>query len=139
MNKPSPAAIAMIVDFEVTSQAVFTAKYQGPTWPGGMSGVTFGIGYDCGYSTVAEIRADWDAYLPAPMVEHMAGCAGIHGPPASSHAYALHGLVTVPWAAAMAVFTNRDMPKWSGIVTAALLNTDLLSEDSFGARSEERR
>jgi GH24 family phage-related lysozyme (muramidase) len=39
----------------------------------------------------------------------------------------------VPFDAAMAVFIERDMPKWEAIVTKALPNTDLLSGDSFGA------
>jgi hypothetical protein len=53
--KSSQAAIDLIVMEEVSSQAAYTKLYQGPTWPGGASGVTIGIGYDGGYSTPAVI------------------------------------------------------------------------------------
>jgi len=59
--------------------------------------------------------------------------AGIHGSAAASHAHELRGVVTVPWAVAMAVFIGRDMPKWETTVTKALPNTDRLAPDSFGA------
>lgn len=131
--KSSQAAIDLIVMEEVSSQAAYQKLYQHPEWPGGASGVTIGIGYDCGYSTVATIAADWGDKLPAQMVKCLEDVAGVHGSPASSYAHQLRGVVTVPWEAAMAVFEQRDMPKWEGIVAHALPNTDLLSGDSFGA------
>lgn len=131
--KSSPAAIDLIVAEEVSSKATYEARYTHPEWPGGASGVTIGIGYDCGYSTPAVIAGDWGDKLAAPMVAALQQVAGIHGSPASSHAHELRGVVTVPWEAAMAVFIGRDMPKWEGIVSRALLNTDKLSPDSFGA------
>lgn len=133
MVRSSQAAIDLIVAEEVSSQAVYMAKYQHPEWPGGASGVTIGIGYDCGYSTANTIQGDWGDKLPAPMVKCLQDVAGIHGSPASSYAHMLRGAVTVQWDAAMAVFIGRDMPKWEGIVSRALPNTDKLSPDSFGA------
>lgn len=133
MLKSSQAAIDLIVAEEVSSKQTYIAKYQHPEWPGGASGVTVGIGYDCGYSTAATIMADWGDKLPTAVVDALAHIAGIHGSPAQSHAHELRGVVTVPWDAAMAVFEQRDMPKWEGIVARALPNTDKLSSDSFGA------
>lgn len=131
--KSSQAAVDLIVMEEVSSKQTYIAKYQHPEWPGGMSGVTVGIGYDCGYSTANTIQGDWGDKLPAPMVAALQAVAGVHGSPAVSHAHELHGIVTIPWDAAMAVFIGRDMPKWEGIVAKALPNTDKLSPDSFGA------
>jgi hypothetical protein len=131
--RSSKAAIDLIVAEEVSSQATYIAKYQHPEWPGGASGVTIAIGYDCGYSTPQQIHADWADKLPATMVEALQGIAGLHGSPASSHAHELRGVVTVPWDAAMAVFLGRDIPKWEAIVAHALPNTDKLAPDSFGA------
>lgn len=131
--RSSQAAIDLIVSEEVTSEAAYQKLYQHPEWPGGASGVTIGIGYDVGYSTPATIQADWGDKLSPAMVKALGDVAGITGSPAHSHAYALHGIVTVPWDAAMAVFTQRDMPKWEGIVSRAVPNTDQLSGDSFGA------
>lgn len=133
MVRSSKAAIDLIVAEEVSSQATYQAKYQHPEWPGGASGVTIGIGYDCGYSTPDVIAADWGDKLPAAMVKCLEDVAGIHGSPAASYAHMLRGVVTVPWDAAMAVFIGRDMPKWEQIVAHALPNTDKLAPDSFGA------
>jgi len=132
-HKISQAAIDLIVMEEVSSKAYYEAHYQHPEWPGGMSGVTIGIGYDCGYSTRTVIQADWGDKLPTAMVEALEDVAGIHGSPAESHAHELRHTVRVPWNAAMAVFIQRDMPKWEEIVAKALPNTDKLSPDSFGA------
>ena len=132
-HKASQAAVDLIVMEEVSSEATYKKLYQHPEWPGGASGVTIGIGYDCGYSTPSIIAGDWGDKLPAVMVKALEEVAGIHGSPASSHAHALRGIVTVPWEAAMAVFEQRDMPKWEAIVAHALPNTDKLAPDSFGA------
>lgn len=131
--RSSQVAIDLIVAEEVTSQAVYQKCYQHPEWPGGASGVTIGIGYDCGYGTAETIGADWGDKLSPATVKSLQDVAGITGTPAHSHAYSLHGIVTVPWDAAMAVFTQRDMPKWEGIVARAVPNTDQLSGNSFGA------
>lgn len=133
MVKSSQAAIDLIVMEEVTSRNLYNLKYQHPEWPGGMSGVTIGIGYDCGYSSRAIIQGDWGDKLPAIMVKALQDVANIHGSAAKSHAHELRGVVTVPWADAMAVFLGRDMPKWEGIVIKALPNATQLAPDSFGA------
>lgn len=131
--KSSQSAIDLIVMEEVSSEAAYQKLYQHPEYPGGASGVTIGIGYDCGYSTSETIQADWGDKLPPAMVHALQAVACIHGSPASSHAHELRGVVTVPFDAAMSVFKERDMPKWEAIVTKALPNTDKLSGDSFGA------
>jgi GH24 family phage-related lysozyme (muramidase) len=133
MVKSSQAAIDLIVAEEVSSEAVYQAEYQHPTWPGGESGVTIGIGYDCGYASAATIAADWGAQLSAAMVKCLQDVAGVTGSPASSYAHELRGAVTVPFSAAMAIFMSRDMPKWEALVAKDLPNTDALSGDSFGA------
>jgi GH24 family phage-related lysozyme (muramidase) len=133
MTRSSQAAIDLIVAEEVSSQAVYEKKFQHPEWPGGMSGVTIGIGYDCGYSTPTIIQGDWGNKLSVAMVAALEAVAGIHGSAASSHAHELRNVVMVPWEAAMAVFIGRDIPKWEAIVSRALPNTVNLAPDSFGA------
>jgi hypothetical protein len=131
--RSSQAAVDLIVMEEVSSKNLYNLKYQHPEWPGGASGVTIGIGYDCGYSTPTVIQGDWGDKLPVAMVAALEAVAGIHGTPAASHAHELRGVVTVPWAAAMAVFLGRDMPKWEATVLKALPNATQLAPDSFGA------
>lgn len=122
----------LIINEETGGEAYYLKTEQHPDYPGGASGVTVGEGYDCGYSTAAEIGADWGTVLPATMVQALQSVAGIHGTPARSHAAELCGVVTISWAAAMSVFTNRDVPKWTAIVQHALPNTDLLPPDCLG-------
>ena len=131
--RSSQAAVDLIVMEEVTSKNLYNLKYQHPEWPGGASGVTIGIGYDCGYSTPTVIQADWGDKLPVGMVAALEAVAGIHGSAASSHAHELRNVVTAPWAAAMAVFLGRDMPKWEATVLTHLPNSIQLPPDSFGA------
>jgi GH24 family phage-related lysozyme (muramidase) len=131
--RSSQAAIDLIVREEVGSQALYKHKYQHPEWPGGASGVTIGIGYDCGYAEARQIAADWGDKLSAAMVKALESVAGIIGAAARSHAAELEDIVVVPWDAAMAVFAQRDLPKWEEIVAHALQNADKLSGDSFGA------
>src|SRR6185312_14660565 len=131
--RSSQAAIDLIVTEEVSSRAAYEKLYQHPTWPGGASGVTIGIGYDRGYARADQIASDWGDKLPAAMVHALERVAGIMGSPASSHAHELRGVVTVPWDAAISVFIDHDMPKWEAILAHALANTDLLPGDCFGA------
>lgn len=92
-----------------------------PDWPGGMSGVTIGDGYDLGYSTKEDVAKDWGLYLAPNAVAALQTVVGVHGSPAHSHAQELHW-ITIPWVAAQAVFIGRDVPKWTAICAADLEN-----------------
>lgn len=133
MTDISKAAFDLIVNEETGGQAYYLHTEQHPDWPGGASGVTIGCGYDCGYTTKEQILIDWRDYLTAPMLAALQSVAGIKGSGASSRARALRYIVTVPWDAALAVFSKIDVPKWTGIVERALPNFSLLSGDSAGA------
>jgi hypothetical protein len=121
------------VQEETGGRAYYERTEIKPDWPGGASGVTIGIGYDLGYCTAAELAADWAGALPASMISELAGVVGIKGSPAHSHAQSLRGAVCVPWDAAIKVFTNVDVPRWTAAVLNALPNARLLSKDSLGA------
>ena len=58
-DKPSKAAIDLIVESEVTSKAYYEKHYRKPEWPGGASGVTIAVGYDLGFANEAKLRNDW--------------------------------------------------------------------------------
>lgn len=131
--KISKRAFDMIVEFEVSSKAVYEAKYRKPEWPGVKSGVTIGIGYDVGYHTVAELRGDWLGKIPAKMVYSLEVACGVTGASARSLAESLGSVVDVPWQAALEVYSETDVPKWEAIVARALPNTDRLHPDCLGA------
>ena len=129
----SQDADTLIIDEETGGQAYYLSSGENhPDWPGGASGVTIGNGYDCGYSTAAQIAADWGDQLPANVVTALQSVAGIHGSPAQAEAHALHW-VDVPWAAAQIVFHNKDLPKWVHICENHLPNFDMLNGDCAGA------
>lgn len=129
----SQAAFDLIVSEEVSSEATYNARYQRPERPGGQSGITVGIGYDCGYATPARIRADWGGHIPEAMVDDLAGVAGFTGDRAQGALAGIRPRVQVPWKAAIDVFANTDIPRWTATVRRSLPNCDKLSPDSFGA------
>lgn len=129
----SQRAFDLIVAEETGGEAYYNKTEQSADWPGGASGVTIGIGYDCGYETRASIAADWGGKLPDAQVSELCSVAGIHGSPAHAHAEELHNVIDVPWAVALDVFASRDVPKWEKIVQDALPDSEHLPADSFGA------
>lgn len=128
----SQAAFDLIVDCEVTSEAAYNKLYRRPTWPRGASGVTIGIGYDCGYSTAAEIRADWGGLLSMAMVAALVSVAGLTGTRAQAGLSSVRNSVDVPWTSALAVFSKTSLPKYLALA-AKLPNWELLSPDCKGA------
>src|SRR6266702_1646465 len=97
----SQAAFDLIVDEEVSGKRAYERLYRHPEWPGGASGVTIGIGYDCGYVTHVELRSDWEGAIPDGMVIALQGAVGVHGSPAHALAHELAHSVDVPWEAAI--------------------------------------
>ena len=133
-NTPiSDRAFNMIVAFEVTSQAVYQAQYRHPTWPGGASGVTLGIGYDVGYVSESVLKQDWEGTIPEPMIQALISAIGVRGADADHLAQSLRGVVDISWDEAISVHRNKVIPKWISLVEASLANTGLLSPDSLGA------
>jgi GH24 family phage-related lysozyme (muramidase) len=129
----SDTAFNLIVEFEVSSQQVYITKYQKPTWPGGASGVTIGIGYDVGYTTSAELHADFDTLIPAGMVTALEKAIGVTGAAAAPLAQNLAASVVVPWDAAIGVHRSKVIPRWAGQTERSLPNTGGLDGDAFGA------
>ena len=133
MSEISQAAIDLIVDEEVSSEAYYSKLYQHWDWPEGASGPTIGIGYDCGYCTPDEIRTDWSGLVPDDMVAEIAKASGIRGEAAHNFVLKHKGSVTIPFSVAMKQFVDRELVKWIKRTRAVLPNTDKLSPDSFGA------
>lgn len=113
----SPEARALIVEFETGGQAYYRKALARPSWPGGASGVTVGIGYDVGYNTRAQILADWKA-LPESHRNALASAAGVKGSSAKPRAAALKWIV-VPWETSEAVFVSNTMPRFGRMTDTA--------------------
>jgi len=123
----------LIVDEEVSSRAAYEKKYVRPVKPGGESGVTVGIGYDLGYSSAATIRGDWGGKIPPAMVGALASVAGIKGDDAFAACRRIQGLVSIPWDAAIDVFSNVSIPKYMNEARRGLPGYDRLPPHCKGA------
>ena len=113
----SPEGKALIVEFETGGQAYYRKALAKPSWPGGASGVTVGIGYDCGYNSRQGILDDWQA-LPESQRNALASAAGVKGIAAKSRASALRWIV-VSWETAETVFVGNTMPRFGRMTDTA--------------------
>lgn len=129
----SQRAFNEIVAFEVSSRAEYEKAYQRPTWPGGASGVTVGIGYDLGYCTLDKLAADFDERLAVTMVRVMQRCLGVTGQAAREILPSVRNSILIPWDVAIAVFSDRDIPEWTAKVCKAIPGADKLPADCLGA------
>ena len=126
-------AIEFIEDKEISDKRYYDQHYQHFDWPGGSSGATVGIGYDCGYCTPAEIEADWAGIVPDHTIAVLKEASGLKGHAAKDWVRNNCGRVSISYAEARQEFTQREIQKWTERVRDALPNTDKLSPMSFGA------
>lgn len=133
MQVISRRAFNLIVECEVTSRAVYERDYQRPTWPGGSSGITVGIGYDLGYVGVEHLHQDWDGRLADTMIRVMTRCLGLTGDVAKNTLPGVRNAISVPWDAALAVFSEKNMPEWTNRVCTTLPGAEKLPPDCLGA------
>lgn len=107
----SPAAVDMIVAFEIVSPAYYVKRLQHPVWPGGASGVTWGIGYDGGHQAATRIASDWAAH---PGAERLRTTAGVIGAAAKPLAAQLRDVRT-PLPLAEQVFATSTLPSYDAL------------------------
>jgi GH24 family phage-related lysozyme (muramidase) len=107
----APAAVALIVRFEVTSPAHYTRALQAPVWPGGASGVTWGVGYDGGHQPRQAIARDWATH---PAVLRLVATSGVIGAPAKPVATAMRDVRT-PFPLAERVFASATLPAYDAL------------------------
>lgn len=82
-----------------------------PAWQTTDSGVTIGIGFDCGYNTTAEIRNSWGSILPKEQVDLLVKCSGLKKKAAFDMLPTLKGIV-VPIDSSLQVFYNTTIYKF---------------------------
>ena len=129
----SQAAFDLIVTEEDSDANYYARHYTHFDWPEGASGPTIGIGYDCGYVTVAEARADWDGIVPLDTIVAIVAACGLRGEAAHDFVMKQSASVTIGWTEALNEFRAREMPKWETRVANDLPNTEKLNGNQFGA------
>lgn len=113
-----PDAVALIVRYEVTSEAFYTSRLQGVIVPPLQSGATWGIGYDGGHQTRAAILLAWADH---PAVEMLASTAGLIGDRARAILPTLAGVRT-PFAMAREVFIRITLPEYCELAKRTFRN-----------------
>jgi GH24 family phage-related lysozyme (muramidase) len=127
----SQTGIDLIIACEVTSKAVYDRKYGKPTWPGGKSGVTIGIGYDLGYQNTENISEDWAEIIVEEGLNRLGQASLVTGSAAEQLAVQL-GDQRITWDQASTNF-KRIIKFYGGETARYFPNCDELSPDSFGA------
>lgn len=119
-----PESIALILEAEGLDQP--------GKWPGGASGITLGHGYDLGFATVAEFRADWSPFLGTTALARLRVAIGRTGQAAARLAPEFRDILITP-SAALAVFARATLPKWESITRKTFPGAELLPPAAFGA------
>lgn len=108
----SPKGYQLILDYEVGGgQAYYSRFLASPTWPGASSGVTVGVGYDCGYNSKPVIVRDWAGMPNTAYRERLGNTAGVKGQAAKSLVQSV-GDIVIDWRYAEAVFNDVTINRY---------------------------
>lgn len=132
----SRKSIEMIVRFEIVSAAYYRKTLMRPTWPGGASGVTIGIGYDLGYRTKKQIERDWRSHVVSFNLNALSLCAGVKGDGADARLkvhMSLGQIDDITLEAAREVFYVTSLPEYAKRTRKAFPGVELLPADAQGA------
>jgi hypothetical protein len=128
LNKKS---LDLILEFEVGGGENYYNKFlKNPTWPGEQSGVTIGVGYDCGYVNKTEFTNDWKE-LNQKDFDKLYKVVGVKGYNAKELAKRLKDII-IPWELGLKVFMNKTVSKFYNLSRDTFPNFDKLPEDAKG-------
>ena len=129
----SRKAADLIIQFEIGGRNIYEKSYQKPTWAGGQSGITIGIGADLGYMTEKEFMKVWSSHLNLNFIECLRKVIGLKGIQAKQMLRGEILNVRVPYNTAYEVFVKYDIPKYYAKTKAIYPQLDELNEDTQGA------
>lgn len=125
----SNRAVDLTIFSEITSAANYNQRLVSPVWPGGASGITWGIGYDGGHQSAAQIAADWKYKLSEDAILVLKRTAGLKGEVARKALTSQVKAVKIPLSVAMEVFIARTLPAYAALTARAFPGvTDLLPD-----------
>jgi len=116
MNK---YGVEFIQRHETGGKAYYTKRYTGVIWPGGASGGTVGVGYDCGYNTKSQITKDWKGVASPSELSALLALSGVKGSRAKAYAKRYRHSVHFTWEEAQEVFTKSTLPRFTKLTAGA--------------------
>jgi hypothetical protein len=129
----SPKALKLILDYEVGGgESYYNKHLKKPCWPKGASGVTIGVGYDCGYNTKEQFSEDWSGKISQSDFNRLEKTLGYKGASASKILSSVAD-IQIPWQSALEVFKKNTVPRFIKMTLNAFPNADKLHPDAFGA------
>jgi len=136
MKQPSTAVLDLILEYEVGGGKEFYNKYlTHPTWPGGYSGLTLGIGIDCGYYTSNEL-ANMFSFLNADQLDVIKNASGKTGEAGRAYVKSeavKNANITITWDQAIKIFDNVTWSKYARLAERAFPGLDQLCDNAYGA------
>lgn len=117
-------AVDLILRFEGLSQP--------SDWPGGLSGITLGHGYDLGHCSFNDFESDWGDYISEDQIARFRRAIGKTGSAARWMAEEFEG-IAVSRHAARAVFEESSLPKTVFQCERAFPGIDVLPPLAQGA------
>lgn len=99
----------VLIEAEVSSEAHYKAKLQYPIWPGKISGITIGLGYDLAHHTPEQVAKDLDGILEPADITRLQKYCGLMGTICKSK---LPIPVKLTWSGALQLFYRSSLPKY---------------------------
>jgi hypothetical protein len=129
----SKKAIDLIIQHEIGGRAYYEKALQKPTYPGGESGITIGLGYDLGYNTEKQFMEDWSNKINLNFINALRPVIGLKGEKARVMLKGEILQVRVPYVAAYEVFVQKSIPRYFNMTKAIYPALETLNEDTQGA------
>ena len=127
----SATGLSSLKAFEISSEAYYKKRLRTPTWPGGASGVTIGIGYDLGYVSVEQMHRDWDGKIADADIKKLESVCRLKGEDAKAKVtLASIRSVSVSLESASEVFHLSSLPYYAAICMRAYPGVDKLPADA---------
>jgi len=126
----SKDGVEFIAKEETGGRSYYESHLCRPTWPGGASGVTWGVGYDGGYNSAPGIERDWQPVTDRGELVLLKGTAGVKGERAKYEASRIRNAVSVTWAEASETFSRSTLPRFAMLTRETFPGCDKLPPDA---------
>jgi GH24 family phage-related lysozyme (muramidase) len=134
MKQPSPKALSLILEYEIGGGKSYYDKFLShPTWPGGHSGLTLGIGVDCGYYNPNELQKIF-YFLPQKQLDAVKQASGKTGQLGKEYVEQVKPLgITVSYDQAIDIFDRLTWPKFAQLTEKTFPHAEELCDNAYGA------